>query len=116
MRIPGLGGEIFRCADGTPVNLPSAKLFTSLKSSVIDATEWAGPYNDLTFDFHKAAKRIYEWYDKIWKQVTKRDEISDNDRVRHKNLKHRQNVLMHVLCRPVNLAAVKQPMDGLSSL
>jgi TRAP-type mannitol/chloroaromatic compound transport system substrate-binding protein len=26
---------------------------------VIDATEWVGPYNDLTFGFHQAAKYYY---------------------------------------------------------
>ncbi|MCW8830201.1 MAG: TRAP transporter substrate-binding protein, partial [Gammaproteobacteria bacterium] len=59
MRIPGLGGEVLRRAGGTPVNLPGAELFTSLKSGAIDATEWVGPYNDLAFGFHKAAKYYY---------------------------------------------------------
>ncbi len=59
MRIPGLGGEVLRRAGGTPVNLPGAELFTSLKSGALDATEWVGPYNDLAFGFHKAAKYYY---------------------------------------------------------
>lgn len=59
MRIPGLGGEVLRRAGGTPVNLPGAELFTSLKSGAIDATEWVGPYNDLAFGFYKAAKYYY---------------------------------------------------------
>lgn len=59
MRIPGLGGEVLKRAGGTPVNLPGGELFTSLKTGVIDATEWVGPYNDLAFGFHKAAKYYY---------------------------------------------------------
>lgn len=59
MRIPGLGGEVLERAGGTPVNLPGGELFTSLKTGAIDATEWVGPYNDLAFGLHKAAKYYY---------------------------------------------------------
>jgi TRAP-type mannitol/chloroaromatic compound transport system substrate-binding protein len=59
MRIPGLGGEVLRRAGGTTVNIPGGELFTSLKSGTIDATEWVGPYNDLAFGLHKAAKFYY---------------------------------------------------------
>ena len=59
MRIPGLGGEVLKRAGGTPVNLPGGELFTSLKTGAIDATEWVGPYNDLAFGLHKAAKYYY---------------------------------------------------------
>jgi len=59
MRIPGLGGEVLQRAGGTPVNLPGGEIFTSLQSGAIDATEWVGPYNDLAFGLHKAAKYYY---------------------------------------------------------
>ncbi len=59
MRIPGLGGEVLEKAGGTPVNIPGGELFTSLQTGVIDATEWVGPYNDLAFGLHKAAKYYY---------------------------------------------------------
>ena len=59
MRIPGLGGEALKRAGGTPVNLPGGEIFTALKTGVIDATEWIGPYNDLAFGLHKAAKYYY---------------------------------------------------------
>ncbi len=59
MRIPGLGGEVLKRAGGIPVNLPGGEIFTSLKTGVIDATEWVGPYNDLAFGLHKAAKFYY---------------------------------------------------------
>ncbi len=59
MRIPGLGGEVLSKVGGTPVNLPGGEIFTSLQSGAIDATEWVGPYNDLAFGLHKAAKYYY---------------------------------------------------------
>jgi TRAP-type mannitol/chloroaromatic compound transport system substrate-binding protein len=59
MRIPGLGGEVFQRAGGTPVTLPGAEIFTSLQTGAIDATEWVGPYNDVAFGLHKAAKYYY---------------------------------------------------------
>ena len=59
MRIPGLGGEVLRRAGGTPVTLPGSEIFTSLQTGAIDATEWVGPYNDLSFGLHKAARYYY---------------------------------------------------------
>ncbi len=59
MRIPGLGGEALRRAGGTIVNIPGGELFTALQSGTLDATEWVGPYNDLAFGLHKAAKYYY---------------------------------------------------------
>ncbi|SCZ64542.1 TRAP transporter substrate-binding protein [Thiohalomonas denitrificans] len=59
MRIPGLGGEVLKRLGGTPVSLPGGEIFSSLKSGAIDATEWVGPYNDLAFGLHKAAKYYY---------------------------------------------------------
>ena len=59
MRIPGLGGEVLERAGGTIVNLPAGEIFTSLQSGAIDATEWVGPYNDLSLGLYKAAKYYY---------------------------------------------------------
>ena len=59
MRIPGLGGEVFKRAGGTPELIPGAELFSALNRGRIDATEWVGPYNDLAFGLHKAAKYYY---------------------------------------------------------
>jgi TRAP-type mannitol/chloroaromatic compound transport system substrate-binding protein len=59
MRIPGLGGEVIKRAGGTPVTMPGAEIFTSLQTGAIDATEWVGPYNDVSFGLHKAAKYYY---------------------------------------------------------
>ncbi|WP_035387430.1 TRAP transporter substrate-binding protein [Ferrimonas senticii] len=59
MRIPGLGGEVLSRLGGVPVTLPGGELFTALQTGAIDATEWVGPYNDLAFGLHKAAKFYY---------------------------------------------------------
>jgi len=59
MRIPGLGGEVLRRAGGTPVTLPGSEIFTALQTGAIDATEWVGPYNDVSFGLHKAAQFYY---------------------------------------------------------
>lgn len=59
MRIPGLGGEVLRRAGGVPITLPGSEIFTSLQTGAIDATEWVGPYNDVSFGLHKAAKYYY---------------------------------------------------------
>ena len=56
MRIPGLGGEVLRRAGGTPVTLPASEIFTSLQTGAIDATEWVGPYNDITLGLHTVAR------------------------------------------------------------
>jgi TRAP-type mannitol/chloroaromatic compound transport system substrate-binding protein len=59
MRIPGIGGEVLKEAGGIPVTLPGGEIYTALQTGVIDATEWVGPYNDLTLGFHQAAKYYY---------------------------------------------------------
>lgn len=59
MRIPGMGGEALRRAGGLPVTLPGGELFTALQTGNIDATEWVGPYNDVTFGFPRIARYYY---------------------------------------------------------
>lgn len=59
MRIPGLGGEVWKRAGGIPVLMPGSEVFTSLDTGAIDAAEWVGPYNDLAFGLFKAAKYYY---------------------------------------------------------
>ncbi|MCC5867922.1 MAG: TRAP transporter substrate-binding protein DctP [Gammaproteobacteria bacterium] len=59
MRIPGLGGEVLRRAGGTPVTLPGSEIFTTLQRGGIEAAEWVGPYNDVAFGLHQAARYYY---------------------------------------------------------
>ncbi|MDO6692202.1 TRAP transporter substrate-binding protein [Aliiglaciecola sp. 3_MG-2023] len=65
MRIPGLGAEVLKKLGGIPVALTGGELFTALQSGAIDATEWVGPYNDLSFGLYKAAKYYYHtgWHE-----------------------------------------------------
>ena len=59
IRIPGLGGEVMRRLGANVINLPGSEIFTALSTGVIDATEWIGPWNDLTFGLHQAAQYYY---------------------------------------------------------
>lgn len=59
MRIPGIGGEVIHRAGGQSINIPGGELYTSIQTSVIDALEWVGPYNDIAFGFHQVAKYYY---------------------------------------------------------
>jgi TRAP-type mannitol/chloroaromatic compound transport system substrate-binding protein len=59
MRIPGLGGEVMARLGVTTVNLPGGEIFTALQAGTIDACEWVGPYNDLAFGLHRAARFYY---------------------------------------------------------
>ena len=65
MRIPGLGGEVFKEIGGVPVTLTGGEIFTSLQTGAIDATEWVGPYNDLAFGLFRAADYYYHsgWHE-----------------------------------------------------
>jgi len=65
IRIPGLGGEVYRKLGATPVSIPGGEIFTSMKSGVIDAVEWGNPYVDMAFGLHRAAKYYYYpgWHD-----------------------------------------------------
>jgi TRAP-type mannitol/chloroaromatic compound transport system substrate-binding protein len=65
IRMPGLGAEVLKRAGATPVNIAGAELFTALQTGTIDATEWAGPYNDLAFGLHRVAPYYYHpgWHE-----------------------------------------------------
>ena len=58
-RIPGLAAEVINRMGATAVNTPGGEIMPALQSGVIDAAEWVGPWNDLTFGFHKVAKHYY---------------------------------------------------------
>ena len=59
MRIPGLGGEVFKRVGGNPELIAGGEIFSALDMGRIDAAEFVGPYNDLAFGFYKAAKYYY---------------------------------------------------------
>ena len=59
MRIPSLGGEVFRRAGGVPVTLQVGDVFTALQTGALDATEFVSPYNDLAAGYHTVAEYYY---------------------------------------------------------
>ena len=59
IRMPGLGGSVLTKLGALPIGLPPSEIFTSLKTGVIDATEFLGPFSDSAMGFHKAAKYYY---------------------------------------------------------
>lgn len=59
MRIPGLGGKVFKRAGGNPVLMAGGEIYTALERGTIDATEWIGPYHDLRLGLNRAAKYYY---------------------------------------------------------
>jgi len=59
MRIPGLGGKVFKRAGGNPVLMSGGEIYTALERGTIDATEWVAPFHDLRLGLHRAAKYYY---------------------------------------------------------
>ena len=59
MRIPGLGGDVMAKLGASPVSLPGGQIYENLISGAIDATEWAGPWNDRFMKFYEATKYYY---------------------------------------------------------
>lgn len=65
IRVPGLGGEMFRRLGALPVLTAPSEIVANLRSGVIDAAEFLGPWADLAQGFHQAA----HYY--LWPGVTK---------------------------------------------
>lgn len=59
MRIAGLGGEVMRRLGVAVVMTPPGEITTAMLSGTVDAAEWVGPWNDIAFGLHKAAKYYY---------------------------------------------------------
>lgn len=104
MRIPGLGGEVLRRIGVTTVNIPGGELFTSLQSGALDATEWIGPYNDLTFGFYKAAK--YYYYPG-WHEPSSAIEALINKKSFDKLPNDLQNIVL-VACKAANMDMISE--------
>ena len=60
IRMPGLGGEVMRRLGAEAIALPGGEIYQSLASGRIEATEWVGPWNDLSLGFYRVAK-FYYW-------------------------------------------------------
>ncbi len=59
MRIPGLGGEVFRRAGGTAVTMQVSEVFTAMQTGALDATEFVSPFNDMAAGYHTVADYYY---------------------------------------------------------
>ncbi len=59
MRIPGLGGKVFKKAGGNPVLMSGAEIYTALERGMLDATEWVAPFHDMRLGLDRAASYYY---------------------------------------------------------
>jgi TRAP-type mannitol/chloroaromatic compound transport system substrate-binding protein len=59
MRIPGLGGQVMDAMGVNVQVLAAGEIYTSLERGALDATEWAGPYDDEKLGFYKVASNYY---------------------------------------------------------
>lgn len=59
MRIPGLGGAVLAKLGVVPQQIPPGEIYPALEKGVIDAAEWAGPYDDFKMGLHRVAKYYY---------------------------------------------------------
>lgn len=59
MRIPGLGGKVFKKAGGNPVLMAGSEIYTALERGTLDATEWVAPFHDMRLGLNRAAKFYY---------------------------------------------------------
>ena len=58
-RMPGLGAEVLRRMGATVVTTPGGEIMTALKSGAIDASEWVGPWLDVSLGLSNAADYYY---------------------------------------------------------
>jgi TRAP-type mannitol/chloroaromatic compound transport system substrate-binding protein len=106
MRIPGLGGEVLKQLGATVVNIPGGELFQALQSGAIDATEWVGPYNDLAFGLHNAAK-LYYWPG--WHEPCAAIECSMNKKA-YDALPEDLKEVVRVACQAANMDMLAEKM------
>lgn len=59
VRMPGFGGVVLQRVGAIAVSLPSSQIFDAMQTGKLDATEWFGPWLDLSFGLHKIAKYYY---------------------------------------------------------
>lgn len=58
-RMPGLGAEVLRRLGAIVVTLPGTEIVPALRSGAIDASEWVGPWLDMSMGLHEAARYYY---------------------------------------------------------
>jgi TRAP-type mannitol/chloroaromatic compound transport system substrate-binding protein len=58
-RMAGPGAEVLRRLGATVVTLPGGEIMPALQSGAIDASEWIGPWLDMSIGLHKAVRYYY---------------------------------------------------------
>jgi TRAP-type mannitol/chloroaromatic compound transport system substrate-binding protein len=59
MRIAGLGGRVVAKAGGAVVMSPAGDIYAALERGVLDASEFAGPHDDMKLGLHRTARYYY---------------------------------------------------------
>jgi TRAP-type mannitol/chloroaromatic compound transport system substrate-binding protein len=59
IRIPGLGGEIWKRLGAEPLGLPGGEIIAAMADKRIEAAEWVGPYDDEKLGLAKLARFYY---------------------------------------------------------
>lgn len=99
IRIPGLGSAVCEQLGMVPVNLPGGELYTAMQTGLLDAVEWATPFNDLSFGFYKIAK--YYYYPS-WQEPGPILECIINQE-KYLELPEDLRIMLHVACQAVGL-------------
>lgn len=101
MRIPGLGGKIYKELGVNVKLLGGGEIFPALERGVIDAAEWVGPVQDRRLGLHKAAKN---YYNTGWHEPSTTTELMINKKAYDKLPKDIQGIIQHV-ARSANITA-----------
>jgi TRAP-type mannitol/chloroaromatic compound transport system substrate-binding protein len=59
IRVPGIGGQVWKRLGAQPVALPGGEIVAALKDGKIDAAEWTVPYDDDKLGLPKVASHYY---------------------------------------------------------
>jgi TRAP-type mannitol/chloroaromatic compound transport system substrate-binding protein len=64
IRIAGIGGNVLAKLGGVPQQLAAGDIYPALERGVLDAAEWANPYDDEALGFYRVAP--YYYYPSWW--------------------------------------------------
>ncbi len=101
MRIPGLGGKIYKEIGVNVKLLGGGEIFPALERGVIDAAEWVGPVQDTRLGLHKAAKN---YYSTGWQEPSTTTELLINKKAFDQLPSDIQAMIRHV-ARSANITA-----------
>jgi TRAP-type mannitol/chloroaromatic compound transport system substrate-binding protein len=59
IRVPGIGGQVWKRLGAEPIALPGGEIVAALKENKIDAAEWTVPYDDEKLGLPKVASHYY---------------------------------------------------------